>query len=87
MRLCTDDNHRLTELFVHMKKTYVDSNKEITLLPFGRVLHQMGKYNLVEKVYERLLEELRSDDPSRSDLFYSLGIINTTKGDYNACIQ
>jgi len=87
MRLCSDDHHHLKELFVHMKKTYADSNKEITLLSFGRVLHQMGKFDLAEKIYERLLKELPSNDPSCSDLYYSLGVVTMNKGDYNTCVQ
>ncbi len=87
MKLCSDDDHHLKELFVHMKKTYADSNKEITILSFGRVLHQMGKFDLAEKFYEHLLKELSSDDPSCLDLYYSLGAVTMNKGDYNACVQ
>jgi tetratricopeptide (TPR) repeat protein len=87
MELCNDDHHHLKELFTHMKKTYADSNKEITVLSFGRVLHQMGKLDLAEKFYERLLKELPANDPSCSDLYYSLGVLTMNKGDYDACVH
>ncbi len=87
MQLCSDDHYHLKELFGHMQKTYADGNKEITLLSFGRVLHQMGKFDLAEKFYERYLKELPSDDPSRSDVYYSLGVLMMNKGDYNASVQ
>jgi uncharacterized UPF0160 family protein len=48
MRLCGGNHNHLKKLFDHMKKTYADSNKEITLLSFGRVLHQMGKFDLAK---------------------------------------
>jgi len=47
----------------------------------------MGKFDLAEKFYERLLKELPSDEPSCSDLYYSLGVLTMNKGDYNACVQ
>ena len=87
MQLCSDDDHQLKDLFAHMKKTYADDNKEMNLLSFGRVLHQMGQFDLAEKFYERYLRELPIDDPSRSDVYYSLGLLTMNKGDYDQCIE
>jgi tetratricopeptide (TPR) repeat protein len=87
MRLCGDNDNHLKELFAYMKKTYADSNKDITLLSFGRILHQMGKFDLAKQFYERCQREFSSDDPSRSDLYYSLGVLTTDQGDYDECIE
>ena len=87
MRLCSDENHHLKDLFAHLKKTYADTNKEITLLSFGRVLHQMGHLDLAEKFYKLYLKELPADDPSLSDVYYSLGLLTMNNGDYDQCIE
>ena len=91
MNLCNDKDHHLKDLFEYMQKTYADDGKEITLLSYGRVLHQMGKYELAETVYKRLLKELASDDPS--DYKYIGGILNAVgdayrnKEDYDRALE
>ena len=83
MKLCGDDEHDLKKLFDHMKKEYGGGDNEVSLRSFGDVLRQMGKYDLAEKMYHRLLAELPSNDPSLSDLYCSLGIVTKDKGDYD----
>ena len=87
MKLCDDDEHDLKKLFDHMKKAYGGGDKEASLLRFGIVLRQMGKYDLAEKMYRRLLAELSPNDPSLSDVYYSFGALTADKGEYDSSLQ
>ncbi|CAF1243350.1 unnamed protein product, partial [Rotaria sordida] len=87
MELRSDDEHDLKNLFEHMKKQYGGENNEVNLLLFGEVLRQMGKYDLAEKFFHRLSNELPSNDSSLSDLYYSLGLIMKDKSDYDSSLQ
>ena len=87
MKLCSDDQHDLKILFDHMKEEYGGGDNEVNLHSFGDVLHRMGKYNLAEKMYRRLLDELPSDDPAVGDLYWVLGSLNNDKGEYESSLQ
>ncbi len=87
MELCGDDQHDLEELFHHMKNKYGGGNNEVNLLSFGDVLHEMGKYNLAEKMYHRLLNELPQNDPSLGDLYWVLGSVTEDKGEYDSSLE
>jgi tetratricopeptide (TPR) repeat protein len=87
MKLCGDDEHDLKKLFDHMKKQYGGGNNEVNLRSFGDVLREMGKYDLAEKMYYRLLNELPSNDPSLGNLYWVLGIVTTHKGEYDSSLQ
>ena len=64
IRFCGDEEHDMKKLFEHMKKDYGGGNNEVSLQQFGQVLHAMGKFDLAEKCYRRLLSELPPNDPS-----------------------
>ena len=87
MKLCGDDEHQLKKLFDHMKKEYGGGNNDVNLRFFGNVLRRMGKYDLAENMYYRLLDELPTNDPSLSHLYYSLGLVTNDKGEYDASLQ
>ena len=87
MKLCGDDEHQLKKLFDHMKKEYGGGDNEVNLRSFGDVLRRMGKYDLAEKMYRRLLDELPPNDPSLHQLYYSLGLVTKDKGEYDASLQ
>jgi Tfp pilus assembly protein PilF len=87
MKLCGDDEHGLKKLFDHMKKEYGGGDNGVNLRSFGDVLRQMGKYDLAEKMYRRLLNELPANDASLSTLYYSLGSVTKDKGDYDSSLQ
>ena len=87
MKLCGDGEHDLKNLFDYMKKDYGGGDKEASLRSFGDVLRQMGKYDLAEKMYRRLLAELSPNDPSLFDLYYSLGLVTGDKGEYDSSLQ
>ena len=88
MELCGDGSEpEMHKLFEHMKRDYGGGNEEVNTLAFGRVLRQMGKYDLAEKFYRRLLHEVPSHDPILSDLYYSLGVVVMDTGDYDSSLQ
>jgi tetratricopeptide (TPR) repeat protein len=86
LKLCGDDEHRLKPLFEHMKKTFGGDNTA-TLLTFGKALCGMGKYDLAEKFYHRLLNELPSDHYLLSESYYSLGLLLKDKRDSDLSLQ
>jgi len=87
MELCGDDEHDLKELFDHMKKEYGGGNEEVNLRSFGQVLHEMGKYDLAEKIYHRLLSELPPNDRSLADLYWDLGVVTRDKAAYDSSLE
>ena len=87
MELCGDDEHDLKELFDHMKKELGGGSQEVNLHSFGQVLRQMGKYDLAEKIYHRLLAELPPNDPSLSGLYYDLGLVTFEKAAYDSSLE
>jgi tetratricopeptide (TPR) repeat protein len=87
MELCGDDVHDLKELYEHMKEEYWGDDDEIDLLTFGEVLYHMGEYKSATKVFSRLSDELPSNDPSRSKLYFYLGMMNYKKEDYDLSLK
>lgn len=60
---------------------------EVDLRSFGDVLYKMGKFDLAEKMYHRVLKELPPNDPSIDKLYYSLGLVTNGKGEYDLSLQ
>jgi tetratricopeptide (TPR) repeat protein len=87
MRLCGDDEHDMKTLFESMKRDYGGGDNEVDILAFGRVLRRMGKYDLAEKFYRRLLHRLSANHPSFGDLCYSLGVVIMDTGDYLSSLR
>jgi len=87
MQLCDDDEHELKELFDHMKKKFSGKSEEVNLCSFGRILREMGKYDLAEKIYHRLLAELPPNDPSLSVLYWNLGVVTHNKAAYDSSLE
>ena len=81
--LCDENDQLLKTAFDSMKKPYGQFN----LLSFGDILSDMNKYDLAEKIYHRLLTELSSNDPTLADLYYSFGLLNYNKKDYNSSLH
>ncbi|CAF4547023.1 unnamed protein product, partial [Rotaria sp. Silwood2] len=78
MTLCSDNDNDLKQLYDHMKNEY--HREETNLLSLGEVLRKMGKFDLAEKYYRRLLSELPSNDHSLSQLYHNLGMVADAKG-------
>ncbi|CAF3016149.1 unnamed protein product [Rotaria sp. Silwood2] len=62
MSLCGDDEHNLKEVLTDMKKQ--NGTGETSLRALGKLLWTMGKLDLAEQYYNRLLEEISPNDPS-----------------------
>jgi len=88
MKLCGDNEYDdLKKLFDHLKKEYGGGDGEVNLHFFGDVLHQMGKYDLAETMYCRLLDELPANDPSLPHLYRSFGMLTKTKAKYDSSLE
>ena len=87
LTLCSDDEHDLKVLFGYMKKTYGCGDDQAGLLTFGQVLRRMGKCELAEKFYRRLLDELPCDHPSLSSLYYSLALALKDRRDLDSSLH
>ena len=87
MRLSNDNAHSVKTLFEYMKQDYAGGDDEVDLQSFGDVLREMGKYDLAEKFYRRLLDEVSPNYPTISSLYYSLGSVIQDKGDYDSSLQ
>lgn len=85
MSLCSDEEHDLKQVLFYMKAQIGDG--ETNLRTLGRFLWKMGNFDLAEKYFLRLLDELESDDPLRSTLYEDLGELAALRGDYDMSIQ
>ena len=82
MQLGEDNEHDLKALFDHMNKESDVSGSGIHLLSLAEVLHNMGKFDLAERMLKRLLSELPLNDPSLQRVYWSLGLVTKDKGEY-----
>ncbi|CAF1490171.1 unnamed protein product [Adineta steineri] len=85
MTLCNDDEHDLKQVLMYMKQQI--NSKEANLRTLGKLLGTMGKLDLAEKYFNRLLQELPSDDPLLSSLYKDLGELASQRGDYDMSVQ
>ena len=85
MTLCSDDENDLKKVLTHMQKQ--NGSGQTNLRTLGKVLWKMGKFDLAEQYYTRLLEELPPNDSSLSTLYAELADISSQKGDLNMSIQ
>ncbi len=47
----------------------------------------MGKFDVAEKYYRRLLSELPSNDPSLSDFYQRLSMVANARGEYDTSLE
>lgn len=87
LTLCSDDDHDTRNLFQYMKKYYGGGDNEANLLNFGQILRRMGKFDVAETFYRRLLNELSSNDPLLISLYYSLGLVLKEKKEYDSSLE
>ncbi|CAF4134058.1 unnamed protein product, partial [Adineta steineri] len=85
MTLCNDDEHDLKQVLMYMKQQI--KSEEINLRTLGKLLWKMGKLDLAEKYFNRLLQELPSDDPLLSSLYEDLGELASQTGDFDMSVQ
>ncbi|UJR19896.1 hypothetical protein I4U23_023029 [Adineta vaga] len=85
MSLSSDEEHGLKQVLAYMKGQ-IESG-ETNLRTLGKVLWKMGKFDLAEKYFVRLLKERDSTDPLNSILYEELGELAALRGDYDQSIQ
>ncbi|CAF4173688.1 unnamed protein product [Adineta steineri] len=85
MTLYSDNEHDLKQVLSHMKDQ--NGNGKADLATLAKIVWKMGKFNLAEKYYLRLINEIPSNDPILIKLYEDLGDITSHKGDYDASIQ
>ena len=85
MALYGNDEHDLKKVLLHMKKQ--NGSGDTNLRTLGKILWKMGKLDLAEQYYMRLLEELSPKDPSLSSVYEELADITSQHGDFNKSMQ
>jgi len=85
MTLCSDDEHDLKQVLKHMKDQ--NGNGKTDLSTLAKIVWKMGKFNLAEKYYHRLINEIPLNDPLLIKFYEDLSDITSHKGDYDASIQ
>ncbi|CAF1396320.1 unnamed protein product [Adineta steineri] len=85
MTLCNDDEHGLKQVLMYMKQQI--KSEETNLRTLGKLLGKMGKFDLAEKYFNRLLQELPSNEPLLSSLYEDLGELASQRGDYDMSVQ
>ncbi|CAF1265716.1 unnamed protein product [Rotaria sordida] len=89
MELCDHNEPSLKRIFEYKTKIHGDNDEdnEIDLRGFGDVLQRIGKFELAETIYHRLLNEVSPNDSSLARLYHSLGNINKEKRNYDASLE
>ncbi|CAF3916454.1 unnamed protein product [Rotaria sp. Silwood1] len=85
MTLCSEKEHDLKNVLMSMKQQL--GTGETNLRTLGKVLWEMGKFDLAEQCFTRLLKELPPNDPLLGDLYEDLGKIASHAGDYDKSVQ
>ena len=85
LSLASGDDHDLKSVVDHMK--IQQSQQHIGLLTFGHLLRDMGKYDLAQKYYLRLLDSLLPDSQERAQCYHALGVIGYENGDYDSSLE
>ena len=88
MILSNHNDENLNALFKSIKDEYSGGiNEETSLLAFGNILYQMGKYDLAEKYFHRLLNDLPKEHDDLYKCYHALGIIELTKDNCDSSLR
>ncbi len=85
MNLCSDNEFDLKQVLSHMKQKI--GNGETNLQTLGKILWDMGKFDLAEKYLKRLINEYPLDGHLLASLYEDLGKIASQKHDYDMSMQ
>jgi tetratricopeptide (TPR) repeat protein len=85
MSLCSDDEHDLRKVLIDMKQQA--GSGETNLRTLGNILWDMGKSELAERYFNRLLKELSPNDPLHINLYEDLGKLASQRGDYDKSME
>ncbi|CAF0761299.1 unnamed protein product [Adineta steineri] len=86
MILCSDSNQILKPVLEHVKQEYREDNGETSLLSFGDVLFDMGKYDEAKVYIHRSLNQLSNDDENCARCYYALGNLDTKTDKLNSSL-
>ncbi|CAF1270735.1 unnamed protein product [Adineta ricciae] len=82
--LCREEENDLRALYKHMTKKKTST---ITLLTLGSALSESGKFNQAERFFQKMLQELPSNDySSLAESYQGLAIIFAERGDYEGSL-
>ncbi|CAF4207884.1 unnamed protein product, partial [Adineta steineri] len=85
MTLCNDDEHDLKQVLMYMKQQI--NSEQTNLRTFAKLLWEMGKFDLAEKYFNRLLQELSLNDTLHISLYEDLGKLASQRGDYDMSMK
>ncbi|CAF3426856.1 unnamed protein product, partial [Rotaria sp. Silwood2] len=85
MTLCSEKEHDLKDVLIYMKHKLGSGKTNLRTL--GKVLWQMGKLDLAERYFTRLLNELPPNDPLLGKLYKDLGELASLTGDYDKSVK
>ncbi|CAF3299344.1 unnamed protein product [Rotaria sp. Silwood2] len=85
MKLCSDDDHHLKKVLTYMKQQL--GNGHTNLQTLGRLLSDMSKFDLAERYFVCLLEELLPNDPLRIDLYQDLARVASQTSKFDQCME
>ncbi len=85
MSLCSDDEYDLKQVLLHMKHQIGYGETDLRIL--GKLLWKMGKFDLAEKYFKRLINELSSSDHLLCNLYEDLGELASQTGDYDMSVE
>ena len=88
MTLCSDNNDSTKLMYEILKvELRIEEIGKTSLVDFGKVLIDMGKFNEAEKYFHRLLCSLPNNHPDIADCYHGLGEINAEKGKYESSLE
>lgn len=86
MNLCGDNEHNLKPIMEQLRKEYGEDSNETSLLSFGNVLFEMGKYDEAKIYLHRVLEKLPDNHESRARCYYILGNVDSKKDELDSSL-
>ncbi|CAF1000781.1 unnamed protein product [Adineta steineri] len=85
MTLCNDDEHDLKQVLMYMKQQI--ESEETNLQTLGKLLCEMGEFDLAEEYLTRLLNQLPSNDPLHISLYEDLAKLASQRRKLNMSIE
>ncbi|CAF4959412.1 unnamed protein product, partial [Rotaria sp. Silwood1] len=85
MTVCSENEHELKHVLTDMKKQL--GSGETNLHKFGKLLWEMGKPDLAEKYFIRMIGQLPPNDLLLADLYQDLGKLASYAGDLDKSME
>ena len=85
MTLSSDDDNQLKQVLMYMKQQTGQGATNLRIL--GEFLSEMGRLDLAEQYFYRLLKQIPSNDPLRGDLYEDLAKIASRSGDFDKSME